>query len=314
MIHISLRLVRVFLLLIYLSVLFSCNRQRDINLKALLEDAQDMDETAKERFWDNHKLLMNIQKNVEERGNKANEVISFDDGKKLVKHCDSIIGSINKIYKLLISNAVVKHVNNDDEEEDKNEEYNLEILADVAYKKISIDNSKLDSLYQLINEYNNFTRSSDTAYNILKEQLNSKSFLSLQLLTLAMLKVEVIEKEEERLQDLLDKVGNSDFKYDQLSMEVIPESYIVEEGNNYTAKIFYIAQGDGSYIKSITCNGKALLLDSNGEGKLSFLAKANKFDKDGLCKKKLKGSIRYESFIDSTFTFEHEYLIRKGCK
>jgi len=300
MIYTPKHLTKTFLILLLVAGLFSCNRQRDINLKALLEDAQKLDEVAEEIKEENKKFVRQLHYYAEDRGNKCDEVELVNNAEKANQYKNSIYKFIKKINDSLILNSSVKDQN-----------------IKVSTEKQMIESGHIRLLFGKVEEFRRCysNKDSNIFYNQIKEQLSSKSYTSLQLLTLATLKTKILMEENKFLQELIKSFDDKQIRFDKVNVEVIAESNIVEEGKIYKAKIIPLmcCSNNKSLIKSITCQGVEISIDSNGVGKIGIETKVGKFNKNGLCKRTIRGEINIYSFNDTSIGYINEYQIRKKC-
>ncbi|MFC5409655.1 gliding motility protein GldM [Larkinella bovis] len=116
--------------------------------------------------------------------------------------------------------------------------------------------------------------------------------------------------EGEVLDYLASKVGAQDIKFDKILAMVSMESKVVVAGTKFKGEMFLAASSSG-VTPRMSLNGGAVRVE-NGVGKIEFTAQGGTYDKNGLAKRALTGSISYQAPDGmKTVNFNQEYFVAK---
>lgn len=132
------------------------------------------------------------------------------------------------------------------------------------------------------------------------------------LAVLAQKESEILKYENEVLNDLAAKVGAADLKFDNVKAMVRPESKYVAAGTKYEADMF-LAASSSAITPTMTARGATIKVDPVTKvGKVTFMAKAGNYDKEGVSKQTWKGQIKFKfKGQDTTFDVNSEYYVVK---
>ena len=288
-----------------------------------------LEETVKEAMSRNTKAITNIQKSVEERGNKPKEVQVVNNAKIVQQKTDEIQKYINNLKNSLIEvsggrdeagnfvgakeeeavavmmvGAEGSHNGKGYELKKKLNEYTeyLSTLTPVKYDKIALD-GKEDPVFKNDHEQ----RNKDFV------QLNFESTpMVAALAVLSEKQSQVATMQTEILNSLASEVGAADFKFDKLLPMVKPESKVIAAGTKYKAQMFITATSTTIH-PSMKFRGADIKVDENGSGTIEFKAGASTYDKEGMSKQTWKGEISMPKPTggDTTFAITEEYIVAK---
>ena len=131
------------------------------------------------------------------------------------------------------------------------------------------------------------------------------------LASLSQFQSDVLAEETKALESLARAVGAEDLKFDEILPMVNPESRIVAAGTRYTADMF-IAASSSAVVPTMKVDGKDIEV-IDGQGKVSFIATAGKYDKEGNAKKSFVAaiSLKLPGGRDTTFVDTVEYIVSK---
>ena len=117
--------------------------------------------------------------------------------------------------------------------------------------------------------------------------------------------------EAETLDYLASKVGAKDIKFDKILAMISAESKVVVAGTKFKGEMF-IAASSSSLVPRMSLNGSSLPV-RDGKGQIEFTAQGGGFDKQGLARRVLTGSISFStpSGRDTTVRLEQEYFVAK---
>lgn len=130
------------------------------------------------------------------------------------------------------------------------------------------------------------------------------------LATLSEFQSRVLGYETAAMDYLSKKVGAGDLKFDVIVPMVKPESKYVAAGTKYVAKMFIAASSSG-VTPTMKRDGESIEVDESGQGHVEFPAKASKYDKDGISRETYEAAITVTlpGGKDTTFKQEIEYFV-----
>ncbi|TAE31961.1 MAG: gliding motility protein GldM [Cytophagales bacterium] len=121
---------------------------------------------------------------------------------------------------------------------------------------------------------------------------------------------EVRRIEGETLRALAAKVGAADVKFDQISAMLSMESKVVVAGTKFKGQMFLAAYSSGVQPRMSLSGGPIRM--ENGKGMIEFTAQGGAYDKNGLARRVLTGSISYNTPAGpKTVPMQAEYFVAK---
>ena len=297
---------------------------------AVLEKFVFIDEalnsSAKEINAKNTGTLANITKEVEKKGNRANDVKALTKAQtvreltdKTLKHLgelrekfveitggrDPETGQLIGIKDFdIVSNYMINKGNGEVLEEKLNA-YAKELskLAGEAFEDLARPASEIDVAK---NDPNQNTKDFTDYYF-------GHTPTAAGMATISHLESEVLRYEQKALEDIAEEVGAKDVSFDQIVPLVRPNSNIVASGAKFEADLFLAASSSSISPKFMYNGKKAPVLSDKVTGikygKIEFVAKASKFDP-----KTLLADASFEAEIelnDSTYRIKHNYQVVK---
>ncbi len=128
---------------------------------------------------------------------------------------------------------------------------------------------------------------------------------------MSMMESEVLKYESDALSLLAAELGASDIKFDQVFAMYRADSRVVAAGTKYNAEVF-LAASSSALKPVVKVDGRQLVVDKDGRGKLEFTATGGAYDKDGLAKKSWNATVTFKNRgKDTTFPVKGEYVVAK---
>ncbi len=116
--------------------------------------------------------------------------------------------------------------------------------------------------------------------------------------------------EGETLDYLASKVGAQDVKFDNITAMLSMESKVVVAGTKFKGQMFLAASSSGVQPRMSLSGGPVRI--ENGRGIIEFTAQGGSYDKNGLAKRTLSGSISYQTpGGPKVSTLTAEYFVAK---
>jgi len=126
---------------------------------------------------------------------------------------------------------------------------------------------------------------------------------------MSVIESEVLKYESDALNLLASKLGATDIKFDQVFAMYRADSRVVAAGTKYSAELF-LAASSSALKPKISVDGRPLVVDKEGRGKLEFTAAGGSYDKEGLAKKSWSGIISFKNRgQDTAFVVKGEYVV-----
>ena len=272
----------------------------------------------------NRKTLARISTTVSESGRRESDVEVLKKATNVRKNTRKVIAFVDTLKAELI-----KRTGGEDKETGRI--YGLKDDTEVA--SLMINNNKANELKNLLNGYIKYvSNATGKKYDPIAldakdsdlfrkdpnqadknfAQLNfEKTPLAAALATLSRLGLEVVRIEATSLAELAQRVGAEDIKFDRIVPVVKPKSNIVVAGGEYKADLFLTASSSG--IEPImNIDGKEITVE-DGMGKISFIASAKNYNREGLAEKSFEAAIQIErpGGDDTTFTQAITYFVAK---
>ncbi|MEM7550664.1 MAG: gliding motility protein GldM [Bacteroidota bacterium] len=255
-------------------------------------------EEAVERYQeDNAKTLSNIKGQVEEKGNREEDLEVFEKAKTVRERTQELNKYLVDIKEELI-------IATGDREEATGKPVGLKDEDNVA--NLMIVKGKGPELQEKINSYVDFLKQETGDESFIKiardgneipefandEEQRIKDFteinflstpLAAALASISQYENEIMAYETKALDDLAQKVGAKDLSFDQIEVVALPESRVVAAGANYEAQLFVSASS--SAVNPEMFVGDRPIEVENGKGKVTFKVSGGGYDKDGYAKK-----------------------------
>ena len=274
----------------------------------------------------NDQRLKSIQAAVEKAGNRPNDVAVFKQAGDVRQITSVIIGEIDQLKQRIVEEAgggldETGHIKNASEEE--------------KVAQIMVGPNRNGSAYQLqknLDSYlQNMGKYSTTKYPSLatdgkddpiasrSPEQRTKDFAELNfaqtpvpaaLAVLSQKQAEIRRIEGETLSALAQKVGAEDVKFDQISAMLSMESKVVVAGTKFKGEMFLAASSSG-ITPRMSLSGAPVRMDG-GKGIIEFTAQGGAYDKNGLARRVLTGSISYNTPAGmKTVPLQAEYFVAK---
>jgi hypothetical protein len=286
-------MTKSFLALLFIFTLCSCNK-KDAELSALMTSNEAMEDVIMDLDDDHERSRRAIEKIYNDRGKRPQEKIILDKA-------DSLRAGTKKIFKAI---ALIKE--------------SLVSASEAAYNKsLSVKEEQSKGLKtNLLAWYK--LQDSETAQDFMNVLLNSMSenmSLPLHLINLSNLQWKILKLEKPALEKLMTEIDPDPVgKFKNVKVSVSAYSNVVEEGQEYIAEVIPTCISDSkTFVKEVKMNGQSFPV-SSGVGKISFVAKGDKFNKEGLSKKTWRGSVTLHfPLSDTTIAVTKEYFVKKRC-
>lgn len=280
-----------------------------------------LEQTNEETTQNNQLLLNKIKDQIEKRGNRESDQPILKLAVDVRAETKEVLAKIEKYKEELIEETGGY---------DENEKLKGMKDEDVIANKM-INQKQGEELQTLIRDYaeflskedpdrsyDNFALDGDQDPNYKNDEEQSKKkfgelyFQSTPMVaglaTLSQFQARILTYESEALNDIAEKVGATEAKFNKLEVVVLPESKIVAAGAKYSAEMFIGASSEGQNPEMFL-DGKELKVEE-GRGEISFTATGGNFDKDGLIKKTFKAKIHVPS-NDEVIEQDIEYFVAK---
>jgi len=129
--------------------------------------------------------------------------------------------------------------------------------------------------------------------------------------TISQFETELLALETAALEELAEKVGAKDIKFDRIVPMVRPESKIVPAGMKYQADMFIAASSSG-ITPEMFVGEDSIPVDVDGLGKVEFTATPGSYDANGVAKKSFIAKIKIAGPAgDTTYIDTVEYFVAK---
>ncbi|HBH24031.1 MAG TPA: gliding motility protein GldM [Cytophagales bacterium] len=274
---------------------------------------------AQENAEVNSGKVKSIAMTVEEKGNREGDVQVLDRAKQVRSQTTEMVNYLRNTKE-----EIIKLTGGYDEDKNLKGAKDMDHVADlmIRQKKGMEMKDKLNEYAQNLSQItgNNYPPiafdGKNHPYFSTQPSQRSKNFAELNfestptaagLATITQFQNEVLNYEAEALEFLKGQVGAKDIAFDVIVPMVLPESKVVASGAKYKAKMFISASASGN-TPTMKFNGNSVSVDEEGYGNIEFVAKGDKYDKDGQQVKKFLAEI---SLNDTTFRQEIEYVVAK---
>lgn len=277
-----------------------------------------------------------IEKAVADNGSKSSDLLVLKKAQEIVKEAESIKVYIDETRELMIDKT--GGLEEDGQWKGAKSETEIEQLM------IGAEGSKKGKGYELQKKINDFCAylnslrlKEGTAANAkvhiftnialepkddirVKGEQKKKDYASMNfaqtpmcaaMAVMSTIEAEVLKYESVALNFLASELGADKVDFDQVFGMYRAESRVVAAGTKYNAEVF-LAASSSALKPVIKVDGRSLVVDKDGRGKLEFVATGGAFDKDGLAKKSWSGAITFKNKgKDTTFTVKGEYMVAK---
>ena len=153
------------------------------------------------------------------------------------------------------------------------------------------------------------------------EDQKFKNFLELQfgfntpmvgaLASVTQMQAAILDQESQALNEIANKVGAGDIKFDRIIAMVRPESNTVAAGATYKAEMFIAASSSG-ITPTMAVDGRSISV-IDGTGTVEFKATSSSFNDQGLAEKSYEAAItvKLPGGKDTTFRNLQKYFVAK---
>jgi len=278
----------------------ACNSIPENELRSLWMNYQQLKIANETQSRINSKILRSIEKNVNDNGNKPNEIYFFKKALNLDSATNRLIINLNKIKSQIynssatFSTEVGKKTNLDSTILNKIEYFPIELNYLVSFK---IQSKSLIEIPKI--EY--------------PKLFDHNIKIIFMLLQIENMKMVVYKTERKILDEYLDFLDSS-YDFDSYNLQFIFRSNqkYVEYGDTFKSYLQPYYSINAPNIESIMVDDKKIFVDSNGIGHYSTIAKSEKFDKNGLSKKNYVGKITLKLLTrDTSFMVKATYYVKK---
>lgn len=257
----------------------------------------------------NQATLENIRATVQKSGNRANDLAVVKQADDVRKQTADIIGQIDALKQRIINEAgggldeagIIRNLS----EEEKvaqimigsarnGEAYSLKSKLDNYITGLSkYSPAKYNSLALDGKDDPILSRSPDQRRKDFGEVNFAQTPVPAALAVLTQRQSDVRRIEGEVLNLLASKVGAQDVKFDNILAMLSMDSKVVVAGTKFKGQMFLAASSTGVEPR-MSLNSGAVRVQ-NGIGVIEFTAQGGSYDKDGLSKRTLSGSISYQT-------------------
>ena len=272
---------------------------------------------------ENNRTLGDIDANVKERGNKAEEVKIFETAKTVRSRTSELLTYIDDIKTQAVETS--GGYENEKARTLKGGK-DMDVFANMMIRKKQGDElkSKIDSycsyLGQITSKPDDFKTfaldgEDDPYFSAVKNQ-REKNFSQLYfestplaggLASLSQMQSKIMDYETEALDFLAGQVGATDVRFDNIVPLVVPESRYVAAGARFKAQM-YAAASASNVSPTMTWGGQSIKVDEHGIGAIDFKASGGKYDKDNRLSKTVKTKINING---KDYEQEYEYFVIK---
>jgi len=276
----------------------------------------------------NQGTLESIKGTVEKSGNRAADLAVVKQAEEVRSLTSSIVGELDAVKQQLINEAG-GGLDEQGNIKTPNEEDRVAVIMIGGKKngKAYDIKNKLNQYVKQLQQYHPQARFASLAMDANEDPVASRSkdqrnkdFAELNfeqtpvpaaLAVLSQKQSEIRRMEGETLDFLASKVGAQDIKFDKILAMLSMESKVVVAGTKFKGEMFLAASSSGISPR-MSLNGAPVRVDG-GRGVIEFTAQGGAYDKNGLAKRALTGSISFKtpSGRDTTVRFNQEYFVAK---
>ena len=273
----------------------------------------------------NQQTFDNIRATVEKSGNRATDLAIVKQADEVRQLTAGVVGELDKLKEQLV-----------DAGGGRDESGNIKNLSEEEkVAQLMIGTDRKGAAFKMKDQLNGYTESvskySGTKYapmaldgkddpiaNRSPDQ-RRKDFAELNfaqtpvpaaLAVLSQKQADVRRIEGEVLDILASKVGAQDVKFDKILAMLSMDSKVVVAGTKFKGQMFLAASSSGIQPR-MSLNGGAVRVQ-DGQGIIEFTAQGGAYDKNGLSKRTLTGSIAYNTPAGlKTVPLSAEYFVAK---
>lgn len=257
----------------------------------------------------NQSTIDNIRATVQKSGNRANDLAIVKQAEDVRKQTSDVVNEIDQLKERIINEAgggvdeagAIKNMSE--------EEKVAQIMVGGNHNGEAYTlKKKLDDYLTALSKYSPAKFASlaldgkdDPVTNRSPEQ-RAKDFGELNfaqtpvpaaLAVLSQRQTDIRRIEGEVLDVLASKVGAQDVKFDNIIARLSMDSKVVVAGTKFKGQMFLAASSTGIEPR-MSLNGGSVRVQ-NGEGLIEFTAQGGAYDKNGLARRTLTGSIAYQT-------------------
>ncbi|WP_420151624.1 gliding motility protein GldM [Spirosoma sp.] len=273
----------------------------------------------------NQATFENIRATVEKSGNRATDLAIVKQADEVRKLTTDVIGELDQIKEQIVEAGG-----------GRDEAGNIKNLSEEEkVAQLMIGTARNGAAFKLKDQLNRYTESvskySGTKYASMaldgkddpianrSPDQRRKDFAELNfaqtpvpaaLAVLSQKQADIRRIEGEVLDALASKVGAQDVKFDKILAMLSMESKVVVAGTKFKGQMFLAASSSGIQPR-MSLNGAPVRMQ-DGQGIVEFTAQGGAYDKNGLAKRTLTGSIAYQTPAGlKTVPLSAEYFVAK---
>ncbi|MCK8491177.1 MULTISPECIES: gliding motility protein GldM [Spirosoma] len=273
----------------------------------------------------NQSTFDNIRATVEKSGNRATDLAIVKQADEVRKLTADVIGEVDKLKEQIIEAGG-----------GRDEAGNIKNLSEEEkVAQLMIGTGRTGAAFKLKDQLNGYidavSKYAGTKYPAMaldgkddpiasqSPDQRKKDFAELNfaqtpvpaaLAVLSQKQADVRRIEGEVLDALASKVGAQDVKFDKIIAMLSMESKVVVAGTKFKGQMFLAASSSGIQPR-MSLNGGAVRMQ-DGQGIVEFTAQGGAYDKNGLARRVLNGSIAYQTAAGlKTVPLTAEYFVAK---
>ncbi|GAB3806283.1 gliding motility protein GldM [Spirosoma humi] len=273
----------------------------------------------------NQSTFDNIRATVEKSGNRAADLAIVKQADEVRKLTADMSGELDKIKDQIVA-----------ESGGRDESGNIKNLSEEeSVAQLMIGTNRNGAAFKLKDQLNKYTEDlsrlsgnkyapmaldgKDDPIASLSPDQKRKDFAELNfaqtpvpaaLAVLSQKQADVRRLEGEVLDVLASKVGAQDVKFDKIIAMLSMDSKVVVAGTKFKGQMFLAASSSGIQPR-MSLNGGAVRVQ-DGQGLIEFTAQGGAYDKNGLARRTLTGSIAYQTAAGlKTVPLSAEYYVAK---
>lgn len=290
----------------------------------LLNNSLEQSTTAANKI--NQSTVDNIRATVEKSGNRAADLVIVKQADEVRKSTADIISEIDNLKQRIITEAgggtdEAGNIKNISEEEKvallmvggnhNGEAYKLKKNLDDYVNNLSkYGTAKYTSLALDGKDDPISSRSPEQRLKDFGELNFEQTPVPAALAVLSQRQTDIRRIEGEVLDVLASKVGAQDVKFDKIIAMLSMDSKVVVAGTKFKGQMFLAASSSG-FQPRMSLNGGPVRVQ-DGQGIIEFTAQGGAYDKNGLAKRTLTGSIAYQTPAGlKTVPLSAEYFVAK---
>ncbi|WP_234735492.1 type IX secretion system motor protein PorM/GldM [Tellurirhabdus bombi] len=276
----------------------------------------------------NQSTIESIRSTVEKSGNRAADLAVVKQADEVRQLTTAVFNQIEAIKQQIITEAgggldEQGNIKTPNEETKvgaimigtgkKGKAYELKQQLDQYIQKLQQYNPgvKIGSLALDANDDPVASRSKDQRNKDFAELTFEQTPVPAALASLSLRQADVRRLEGQTLDYLATKVGAQDVKFDKIMAMLSMESKVVVAGTKFKGQMFLAASSSGITPRMSLSGAPVRIQD--GRGLIEFTAQGGAYDKNGLARRVLTGSITYTTPAgeNKTVTMNQEYFVAK---